>query len=272
MARPLMVVGVAALAISVVCLSLASVISPNGGSSFPFSPQRNCDGDWGSSRPSAGRMPLVDSDAIVTREFRWGGGDRADICVPGTVYYAPGPAWRVTVTGPEASVDSLRIEDGQIYFDRAATDSDSSSLEVRITGPSLESFGLRGSGTLVLQNLAQDSLEIDLFGSGSVRGHGAVGRLELRIFGSGNADLARVTAGDVDTAVFGSGNADVAPTGDVEILTFGSGNVRLHTRPKHVSTKTFGSGRSVQLNSGSAIPEDTSSKAPMHSGISPITS
>ncbi len=272
MARPLMVVGVAGLAISVVCLSLASVMSPNGGSSFPFSPQRNCDGDWGSSRPSAGRMPLVDPDAIVTRDFRWGGGDRADICVPGTVYYTPGPAWRVTVTGPEASVDSLRIVDGQIYFDRGSMYSDPSSLEVRITGPSLTSFGLRGNGTLILEGLAQESLEIDLFGSGSVRGEGTAVKLTLRIFGSGDADLAKLNTVDVTTTLFGSGNADVAPNGDVEVLTFGSGDVRLHTRPKHVSTKAFGSGRSVQLDSGSALPEDTSSRAPMHSGVSPITS
>jgi hypothetical protein len=207
-------------------------------------------------------MPFVGSGEVVTRDFGWNGGARADICIPGTVYFTPGPVWRVTVTGPESDVDSLRIEDGQIYFDRAATDSDSSSLEVRITGPSLESFGLRGSGTLVLQNLAQDSLEIDLFGSGSVRGHGAVGRLELRIFGSGNADLARVTAGDVDTTVFGSGNADVAPTGDVDVLTFGSGDVRLHSRPSHVSTKSLGSGRIIYLDQGQGIAEGTSSNAP----------
>ncbi len=219
MAKSLVVVGVAGLAISIVCLSLASIVSPDHRYSFPFSSPRNCDGGWGKSRPWAERMPFVGSGEVVTRDFGWNGGARADICIPGTVYFTPGPVWRVTVTGPESDVDSLRIEDGQIYFDRAATDSDSSSLEVRITGPSLESFGLRGSGTLVLQNLAQDSLEIDLFGSGSVRGHGAVGRLELRIFGSGNADLARVTAGDVDTTVFGSGNADVAPTGQAAIVT-----------------------------------------------------
>lgn len=268
MARSLVVVGVAGLAISVACLSLASALSSDRGYSFPFSSPRNCDGGWGESRPWAGRVPVAGSGEIVTRDFSWNGGARADICIPGTVYYAPGPAWRVTVTGPESSVDSLRIEDGQIYLDQASTYSDPSSLEVRITGPSLESFGLRGSGTLIVENLAQKTLEIDLFGSGSVRGQGAAGKLKLRIFGSGNADLARLATGDVDTTLFGSGSADVAPTGDVEVLTFGSGDVRLHSRPTHVSTRAFGSGRTVQMDSGQGVPEGTTSIAPTQSGSS----
>jgi hypothetical protein len=250
MARSLVVVGVGGLAISVVCLSLASVFSPNRGYSFPYSSQSHCDGPWGKSRPWAGRTPFAESGDIVSRDLSWNGGTRVDICISGTVYYSPGPAWRVSVTGPESGVDGLRIDDGQIYFDGASTYSDPSSLEVRITGPALESFGLRGSGTLILENLAQEALEIDLFGSGSVRGQGTVGTLTLRIFGSGNADLARVSTIDVDTTLFGSGNADVAPTGDVEVLTFGSGDVRLHSRPRHVSKKSLGSGRIIQLDPG----------------------
>jgi len=253
---------VGGLAIAVVCLSLASVISPNRGYSFPYASQSHCDERWGGSRPWAGRLPFTGSGAIVSRDFSWNGGTRVDICIPATVYYSPGPAWRVTVTGPESSVDSLRIDDGQIYFDGVLTSSDPSSLEVRITGPALESFGLRGSGTLILENLAQEALEVDLFGSGSVRGQGTVGNLTLRIFGSGNADLARVATVDVDTTLFGSGNADVAPTGDVEVLTFGSGEVRLHSRPRHVSRKSFGSGRIIQLDPGPGGAGGAASSAP----------
>ena len=262
MARSLAVVAASGIAISVVCLSLASFFSPNRGYSLPFSSGRACDsGSWRSRHP-VGQTPVIGSDDIVTREYNWSGSARADICIPGTVYYEPGPAWRVTVKGPESSLDRLRIEDGRIYVDGSLMYSNSSSLEVRITGPSLESFGLRGSGALILENIAQKELEIDLFGSGSVRGQGTVGKLELRLFGSGNVNLAELATGDVDASLFGSGNVDVAPTGDVEVKTFGSGDVRLHARPRSLSTRTFGSGRTVQLDSDQGRPEESSPPAP----------
>lgn len=252
MARSLAVVGVAGLAISVVCLALAKVVSPDQGYSYPFSSQRNCDRDWRGS--DHGDAPVEAPGKNVTRDFRWNGGRRLDICIPGTVYFTPGPPWRVSVTGPEASVNSLRIDDGVIYFDGPFRYPRSSSLEVHITGPSLQSFGLRGSGTLMLDGILQKNLDIDLFGSGSVHGRGTVGTLDLRIFGSGNADLAKLAARDVDITLFGSGNADIAPTGDVDVLTFGSGDARLHKRPRHVSTTSFGSGRTIQLESGKDRP------------------
>jgi hypothetical protein len=123
---------------------------------------------------------------------------------------------------------------------------------MRITGPSLESFGLHGSGKLILEDIAQEDLELDLFGSGSVRGNGTVENLELRIFGSGNAELSGLAAGDSDAKIFGSGNADLAPSGDVEVSIFGSGDVRLHTHPRKLSSKTMGSGRVIQLQRSQA--------------------
>ena len=157
MARSLAVVAAAGIAASVVCLSLASVFSPYRGLSFPVLLPAALRIGMVGSRPWDGAIPFVESGEIVTREFSWNGGDRAEICIPGTVYYQPGPEWRVTVKGPESSVEHLRIEDGQIFFDASMTYPHTSSLEVRITGPSLESFGLKGSGTLILENIAQEA-------------------------------------------------------------------------------------------------------------------
>ena len=215
-------------------------------------------------------MPFVESGEIVTREMRWEGWTRADSYIPGTVYYQPGPEWRVTVKGPESSVGHLRIEGGQILFDAPQMYPQSSSLEVRITGPSLESFGLKGSGALILENITQKHLEINLFGSGSVRGRGAVEELELKAFGSGNAELGELATVDLDVSMFGSGNVEVAPTGNVDISSFGSGDVRLRTKPRHVSTKMIGSGRVIQLDAAESASQGTSFAAPARSGPSSL--
>ena len=254
MARSLAVVAAAGIGASVICLSLASVFSPYRELSFPyFSSRPPNESGWWRSRPWDGRMPFAESGEIVTREFSWNGGDHAEIWIPAAVYYQPGPAWRVTAKGPESSVEHLRIEAGQIFFDGSLTYPHRSSLEVRITGPALASIGLKGGGNLILENIAQVALELNLMGNGSVSGQGTVEKLELQIFGSGNADLAKLATEDIEANIFGSGNADVAPTGDVEVSIFGSGDVRLHTHPRNVSTKTFGSGRTIQLDPDKAL-------------------
>lgn len=270
MSRSLAVVAGVGIATSVVCLALAGMLSPYQGVSFPFSSHRSYGPGWWGGRHWDGAMPFVESGDVVTREFKWNGWTRADSYIPGTVYYQPGPEWRVTVKGPQSSVDHLRIEDGQILFDASMVYPQSSTLEVRITGPSLESFGLKGSGALVLENIAQKHLDINLFGSGSVRGRGAVENLELKAFGSGNAELGELATVDLDISMFGSGNVEVAPTGNVEVSSFGSGDVRLRTKPRHLSTKMIGSGRLIQQDSGRESPEDTNVDAPMSPQSAPI--
>ena len=270
MARSMAVVAAAGIATSAICLSLAGMLSPYRGLSFPFSSRPSYESGWWGSRPWAGHTPFVESGEIVTREFSWNGGDRAEIWIPGTVYYEPGPEWHVTVKGPESSVEHLRIDAGRIFFDGSLTYPHTSSLEVRITGPSLESFGLKGSGKLILANIAQEVLELDLLGDGSVHGQGTVEKLELRIFGSGNAELAELATEDIEASIFGSGDADVAPTGDVEVSIFGSGDVRLRTRPRHVSTKTFGSGRTIQMDPGQGASQEVSPHAPPRPDRRPV--
>jgi hypothetical protein len=185
--------------------------------------------------------------------LNWKGSDRVEITGAGDVHYEPGPEWRITARGRESSIEHLRIAGGTIS-------GGSSSLELYISGPSISTFGLNGSGRLILKNVAQKTLAVDLRGSGSVQGNGQVERLELRIFGSGDAELADLVTSDIDIDAFGSGDADVAPSGDAEILLIGSGDVRLHATPRHLSTKSIGSGRVIQADT--RLPVQTPADAP----------
>ncbi|MEQ1800642.1 MAG: DUF2807 domain-containing protein [Gammaproteobacteria bacterium] len=244
MAKSLVVVACAGLAISALSLSVASMLSPEDG--MWIGPPGD-DGWWDSSHgPWAERSPFTDSGDLVTREMAWTNGDAVEIDIPGFVSYEPAPDWRVTVKGRQGSVDQLRIDRGHIFFAGSLRSSGKSSIEVRVQGPELRSVALNGSGSLNLMNLSQEAIEIDVRGSGTVRGSGSVERLELRIFGSGEAELADLKTVDLDVSIFGSGDADVAPTGDAEISMFGSGNVRLRTTPTQLSTRSMGSGRVIQ--------------------------
>jgi hypothetical protein len=89
-------------------------------------------------------------------------------------------------------------------------------------------------------------------------------------FRNGRSFALTVATKDIEAKNFGSGNADVSPTGDVEVAIFGSVDVRPHTNTRNVSTRTFGSGRTIQLDRGEGASQGTSSGDSVQSGTTPI--
>ena len=187
MARPLVVVAATGVTVSVICLSLASLMNLGRGPPFVFEapPKHSRPYPWG-LYPWTSFLPFSESGTIVTRQFTWNGGNILEIAVPGTVYYQTGPEWQVTAKGPESGIEHLTIDDGRIFFDAPSWSPHTSSVEVRITGPSLETIELNGNGKLILERIAQDSISIAIRGSGSVEGNGRVRNLNVGIVGSGN--------------------------------------------------------------------------------------
>jgi hypothetical protein len=257
MARPLVIIAGAGLAISAICLSLAALLAPRDVLSISrWSP---ADHGWWTERAWRSPAPFVESGEIVTRELEWTGDGDVEIFVPGLVRFERAREWRVTVTGPRSGVEHLAIDGGRIYFDAPLAGRES-AVEVRIAGPALDSVGLDGSGRLILGDLDQDSIEIAVRGSGSVEGRGRVGSLSLQLFGSGNAGLGELACDDAEVSLFGSGSAEIAPRGDAEVRIFGSGDVRLRTRPEALETRVFGSGR--------IIPSDKEAKRSRSESVS----
>lgn len=238
MARPLVVVAGAGIAISIISLWLASLLGPGDG--LWLSPP------WGYEQGSRGRAPFTDSGEVVSRPFSWSGGDTLEVDIPGRVYYERAAEWSVVATGRQSSVERLLVGAGRISLDGTYAHPSRSSLEVHIKGPALRRIGLNGSGSMVLEGVDQEDLAVSIRGSGSIRGRGTVQRLEVRILGSGDADLADLASGDLDASILGSGDAEVSATGDAEVSIIGSGDVRLRAKPRNLSTRVIGSGRVVQ--------------------------
>ncbi len=252
MARTLVVVAATGIAISVLSLSLASFVSPGVGQ-WPLWAGIDDRGWWDPFGRWDGGTPFTESGEMLSREFGWNGGESVEVYIPGVVHFAPAPTWKVTATGRQSALERLRIDGGRIYFDRSRPSTGSTSTEVRIEGPSLTRFALNGSGDVVLEGIAQDVLEVEIRGSGSVRGSGNVGTLDLAIVGSGDAELGDIRTGAADVNIVGSGDAEIAPTGAVDVNIVGSGDVRLRTRPASLSTNSVGSGSVTQLDAGDAV-------------------
>ena len=117
-----------------------------------------------------------------------------------------------------------------------------------VTAPNVNSFNMEGSSNLMIRDYDQDTLQIDISGSGEVAATGRTRALEVDISGSGDADLGSLVTTDANVAIAGSGDATVAPTGRADITIAGSGDVDLTTRPATLNQNMNGSGEVTNTN------------------------
>jgi hypothetical protein len=195
-------------------------------------------------------------DETTTRQIAWSGSDAVQIDVPAEVVFtqaAAGAEAGVKVTGPKTLVDRVVVENGRVTLrDDESSISinghgvhisrDSDQLSVEIVAPGVRSFTLNGSGDLYLKAYDQPDLVLEINGSGSVDAQGKARKVELRVSGSGEADLRSLDTGDAKIALAGSGEAHVAPHGATEIDVAGSGDVYLTRKPTTLSSNVAGSG------------------------------
>lgn len=193
------------------------------------------------------------------RTLAWTGGQTLTVDLSADVEYVQGDTPGVTVTGPAQLVEKVRLVDGRLTW--ADTDGPnhetvvfgrnehgrgiwvhSEEVKIVVTAPAINTFNVEGSASVLLRDYDQDTLSVDISGSGEVSATGRTRALEVDISGSGDADLGSLTTTDVNVAIAGSGDAVVAPTGKADISISGSGDTVLTTRPATVNQNISGSG------------------------------
>ncbi len=117
-----------------------------------------------------------------------------------------------------------------------------SPMSVSVTTPSLDALILSGSGTVDVSGVETPRLAVLLPGSGVLRAAGTAGTLDVRIAGSGTAELQRVRARDVHAGVSGSGVINVTATNTLNAQVSGSGAINYGGSPKHALTVVTGNG------------------------------
>ena len=212
------------------------------------------DGDTVSFRRQDGTR-----DLDTTRTLDWTGGQTLTVDLSADVEYVQGDTPGVTVTGPAQLVEKVRLVDGRLTW--ADTDGPnhetvvfgrnehgrgiwvhSEEVKIVVTAPAINTFNVEGSASVLLRDYDQDTLSVDISGSGEVTATGRTRALEVDISGSGDADLGSLTTTDANVAIAGSGDAVVAPTGKADISISGSGDTVLTTRPATVNQEVSGSG------------------------------
>lgn len=116
--------------------------------------------------------------------------------------------------------------------------------EVQIqSGVQDQNVFIKGSESVDLGHIEQDSLNITIAASGSATAEGRVNRLHVQILGTGDARLGKLSARSVTVSVMGSGDATLAPSEELKATIMGSGDVRLTTNPAKIERMIMGSGK-----------------------------
>jgi hypothetical protein len=177
----------------------------------------------------------------ITREIPWDGANELVIAHGGEVRFTQGPERKVLVTGPEAGVNRLHMEDGRLRLDGHPLSS-GVRLRVEITAPDVDTFKIYGSSKLDIDKYDQGRLEIEINGSGDVSAAGKARDVEVTIRGSGDVDVGDVDSENASVEIMGSGGTTIAPTQSADIEIKGSGDVTLLTNPAQIETDIKGSG------------------------------
>ena len=106
-----------------------------------------------------------------------------------------------------------------------------------------QSVFVKGSQSVDLGHIEQESLNITIAASGSATAQGKVDTLNVQVLGSGNAQFGKLAARTVNVSIMGSGNATVAPSGELKATIMGSGDIHLTTQPAQIERMIMGSGK-----------------------------
>ena len=250
--KRLAVGAVAGLAVAVAVLALGSSVARSdwvGGAPWWREAGWRCARTWFNRAPASERIASgadaaslsATSPSSVTFPFE--ANDRMEIDLPASVSYQPGPKAEATVTGDPSVISHVRIVDGKLGFDSETDCAPLAHLSVRLTGPSITAWGIRGSSDLFLTGIDQQKLQLRVAGSGRIVASGSVQVVALNVAGSGEAQLQDLSARSAEIVVHGSGEVQVAAQDNADIAIAGSGVVKLHGHPAQVHSKISGSGR-----------------------------
>ncbi|MDB5458066.1 MAG: hypothetical protein JWP92_3651 [Caulobacter sp.] len=199
--------------------------------------------------------PLTEEAAeTASRTLTWVGARDIEIDLPAEVSFTQGDQPSVVLTGPRSVINRIKVAGGRFYLEGEPTQTltidrggvrlldDTDRLRIEIVGPAARVFTINGGGDLEIDGYDQPDLALTVNGGGDVRARGKTTKLDMRIAGSGTADLSELPTRDADVTVSGSGDARVAPSGVTRIKVAGSGDVTLLTKPASLTSDVAGSG------------------------------
>jgi len=162
-------------------------------------------------------------------------------------------------------VDGDRLK---IRYKKNSNINTTKSVTIRVQFEDLESISLGGSGKISSDDLIKsETFKVNIGGSGkiylyldaekvsaSIGGSGdlilkgTTQKMRSNIAGSGSIKDFGFTADNLNATIAGSGNIKITVQSKIKAKVVGSGNIYYKGNPKHVDTKSIGSGNVIDKN------------------------
>jgi Putative auto-transporter adhesin, head GIN domain len=200
------------------------------------------------------RVQVNTSNAgTTTKTFSETGFKQLKVLSADDVEVTIGKTFSVSATGPQKLLDKLELktEGDVLTIDRKADDGSVISIgsgpKIRITMPAVSAVFVEGSGSVSVDSITGDQLQVDVTGSGefavadlqiknleaTIEGSGdatfagSVASTKVSVAGSGSFQAEKLTAGIAAIEVDGSGDAALRVTGSASGALRGSGNITI---------------------------------------------
>jgi len=181
------------------------------------------------------------SDATATKTLAWtDSSDKITIDLAANVNWAPGSGTNVTLSGPAADVNRIRIDGDEITAD--CEPDDFRRLTITLPGRMFKDYEMNGVGQLHLTGLNQPSISLDVSGAALVDAAGVVPQTNLTVSGAASINLEHLITQDLKADLSGASNLTANPAETADIDLSGAGLVTLLTRPKNYHADIEGLG------------------------------
>jgi Putative auto-transporter adhesin, head GIN domain len=145
-----------------------------------------------------------------------------------------GERQHVRVRAGEKVIDDVHTEvhDGTLRVDYDHHGFGGNDVVIEASVPKLDGITASGSGDIDVDGIRADAFEVRSDGSADIALTGTTDRLKVDLDGSGDANVAGLTAHDARVSVGGSGNASVRADERLDVKLDGSGDVRYSGNPQ----------------------------------------
>lgn len=210
--------------------------------------------------------------AVINKEYNLSGFSSVDLGLSADVYYTQDNFYRVEIQAQQNIQDIIQtpIVNGELKleFEKYKNIWKHDRIVIYITAPSLSGLGINGSGNIHvlqpmtsghitlkingsgninIQKLTAETLTANISGSGNIAvNDGSVNNEALKISGSGSIDLLGLNAKFAATETSGSGNTRVRVSDNLNVRISGSGDVFYIGNPSLYSSIS-GSGKITRL-------------------------
>ncbi|MGR9044740.1 MAG: head GIN domain-containing protein [Gammaproteobacteria bacterium] len=160
------------------------------------------------------------------------------------IHYRRNTAQRVEISGDRNLLPLIKtqVSQGVLTIGSEKSYQTQLPLTVELNGPVLTGLAMRGAGDIVLNDLNEESLRLELSGSGDVKADGRVKHLSVSLTGSSDVDAKNVDSEQADVKLTGSGDLAVTVRDSLRVQILGSGDVTYYGNPRTIDKRIIGSG------------------------------